>query len=79
VLRSVETEVLSAAVGQLGQTVSAQVTRDALDHLGALFAQGPGARGSIMAGAAEELVGDPAAVAESMALLAQDLLGALGS
>lgn len=79
-LRSVETEGLSAAIGHLlGQTVSAQVTREALDHLGALFAQGPGARGSVMAGAAEDLVGDPAAVAESVALLAQDLLGALGS
>lgn len=79
-LRSVETEVLSAAIGRLlGETVSAQVTRDALEHLGALFAQGPGARGSVMAGAAEEVVGDPAAVAESVALLAQDLLGALRS
>ncbi len=78
-LRSVETEVLTAAIGRLlGQTVSAQVTGDALVHLGALFGQGPGARGSVMAGAAEELVGDPAAVAESVALLAQDLLDATG-
>lgn len=37
------------------------------------------ARGSLMAGAAEELVGDPTAVSESGALLAQDLLDALGS
>lgn len=32
-----------------------------------------------MAGAAEELVGDPTAVSESVALLAQDFLEALGS
>lgn len=39
---------------------------------------GPAAPGSAMAGAAEELVGDPAGVAESVALLAQDLLDILG-
>lgn len=79
-LRAVETEALSAALSRLmGEALSAGVTRDALEHLGELFAQGPGARGSVMAGAAEELVGDPAAVAESVALLAQDLLNALGS
>jgi hypothetical protein len=72
--------VLSAALGPLlGEASSAEVTREALDHLGELFARGPDARGSAMAGAAEELVGDPAAVAESVALLAQDLLDALGS
>ena len=32
-----------------------------------------------MAGAAEELVGDPTAVSESVALLAEDLLETLGS
>lgn len=79
-LRAVETEVLSAAIGRLlSDAVSAGVTLEALDHLGEFFAQGPGARGSVMAGAAEELVGDPAAVAESVALLAQDLLDDLGS
>ena len=79
-LRAVETEVLSAVLSRLlGEALSAEVTREALHHLGDLFAQGPGARGSVMAGAAEELVGDPAAVAESVALLAQDLLDALGS
>lgn len=79
-LRAVETEVLSAALSRLlGEALSAEVTREALEHLGELFAEGPGARGSVMAGAAEELVGDPAAVAESVALLAQDLLDALGS
>lgn len=53
------------------------MTREALEHLGELFARGSGARGSVMAGAAEELVGDPIAVAESAALLGQDLRDAL--
>lgn len=79
-LRSVETDVLSAALSPLlSEAMSAEVTREALDHLGELFARGPDARGSVMAGAAEEVVGDPAAVAESVALLAQDLLDALNS
>lgn len=63
----------------LGEDVSADVTREALDQLRDLFAHGADARGSLMAGAAEELVGDPVAVSESVALLAQDLLEALGS
>lgn len=68
------------AIGRLlGDEGGADVTREALDQLGELFAQGAGARGSLMAGAAEELVGDPAAVSESVALLAQDLLDARGS
>jgi hypothetical protein len=79
-LRAIETDVLSTVLGHLlVEDLSAQVTREALDHLGELFAKGPHARGSVMAGAAEELVGDPAGVAESVTLLAQDLLIALGS
>ncbi len=78
-LRAVETQTFVDAIGGLlGDDASAEVTREALDHLREFFAQGPGARGSLMAGAAEELVGDPAAVSESVALLAQDLLEALG-
>lgn len=76
-LRAVETHVLVDAIGRLlSDEASAEVTREALDQLGELFAQGAGARGSLMAGAAEELVGDPTAVSESVALLAQDLLEA---
>lgn len=79
-LRAVETPVFVEAIGRLlSEGVSAEVTRDALDQLHELFALGAGARGSLMAGAAEELVGDPTAVSESVALLAQDLLQALGS
>jgi len=79
-LRAVETPVFVDAIGRLlSDAVSVEVTRDALGQLRDLFARGAGARGSLMAGAAEELVGDPAAVSESVALLAQDLLEALRS
>lgn len=79
-LRAVETPVLVDAITRLlGEAVSAEVTRHALGQLRQLFARGAGARGSLMAGAAEELVGDPTAVSESVALLAQDLLEALDS
>ena len=79
-LRAVDTDVFVGVIGRLLSTaVSAQVTSEAINHLGELFARGPNPRGSVMAGAAEELVGDPAAVAESVALLAQDLLDALVS
>ena len=79
-LRAVETPVIVDVIKRLlGEAVSAEVTRDALGQLRDLFATGAGARGSLMAGAAEELVGDPTAVSESVALLAQDLLEGLGS
>jgi len=79
-LRAVDTVVFTEAIARLqGQDVSGRVTREAVVHLGELFAQGPGAPGAMMAGAAEELVGDPVAVAESVALLAQDLQSALGA
>ncbi len=78
-LRAVETQVLVEVIARLlGEGVSAEVTRDALGQLRRLFAQGAGARGSLMAGAAEELVGDPTSASESVTLLAQDLLEALG-
>lgn len=79
-LRAVETQILVDAIRRLlGEGLSGDVTREALVHFRELFAQGAGARGSVMAGAAEELVGYPTAVSESVALLAQDLLEALGS
>jgi len=78
-LRAVETQVFTDAIGRLmSDGASAEVTSEALDQLRELFAQGANARGSLMAGAAEELVGDPTAVSESVALLAQDLLERLG-
>ena len=54
------------------------MTREALDLLAELFAAGPDAAGSDMAGRAEEGVGDPEVVAASTAVLAADLLTTLG-
>lgn len=78
-LRAIDTDVLAAAIRRLRtHQMSAAVTAAALGYLEELFAQGPEATGALMAGAAEEIVGDPAAVAEGVALLAQDLADALG-
>ncbi|WP_286215125.1 hypothetical protein [Demequina sediminis] len=80
VLRSIDTEVLAVAThGLLNARLSRAVTLEALEHLERLFAAGSRAVGSRMAGAAEELVGDPATVSESVALLAQDLRDALNA
>lgn len=79
-LRAVETQDFVEAINRLlSEDISAKVTREALAQLRELFARGANARGSLMAGAAEELVGDPVAVSESVVLLAQDLLEAMGS
>lgn len=57
--------------------LAGEATGVALVHLGRLFAAGPDALGSVLAGRAEELVGDPDVVAAAVAFLAQDLLGAV--
>lgn len=77
-LRAIDTDTLVAALNRiLNADISAEVTQEALGYLRELFARGPSARGAAMAGAAEELVGDPRGVAESVSLLAQDLDEAL--
>lgn len=77
-LVAIPTEALATTFGGLiAAPVSAQVSREAIDLLRTLFADGPQAPGSQMAGAAEEVVGDPIAVAESVSLLAGDLLEVL--
>ncbi len=60
------------------ESFSAAVTEQALDYLAKLFAAGPDADGSTMAGRAEAGVGEPATVAASVSVLAQDLLVAAG-
>lgn len=57
---------------------SAAVTDQALAWLGEHVATSPSARIAQMAGAAEELVGDPEQVAASASFLAADLLSSLG-
>jgi hypothetical protein len=77
-LAAIDTDDLHASVaGLLGNPISANVTRTALTWLDDLFAAGPDARGSIMAGRAEEGLGDPAFVAAGTAILAADLIGSL--
>jgi len=79
-LYAIDTPMFVTSIDHLfHEEMSAQVTKEALDYLDELFAQGSKAQGSRMAGAAEELIGDPLAVAESVSLLAQDLLGVLNS
>jgi hypothetical protein len=77
-LQSQETELLARDLrALLGNDVSRECTDYALDQINALFASGPDAIGSAMAGRAEEGVGDPDVVSTATALLAADLLVAL--
>jgi hypothetical protein len=71
-LASVLTESL------LPDPIAGDATRIALGYLRSLFANGPDALGSAMAGHAEEGFGDVDTVALSVSVLAQNLLGAIG-
>ena len=51
-----------------------QVSFEALELLDRLFAQGPQSLGSVMAGRAETLVGNPAQVALASSILAEDVV-----
>lgn len=74
-LAAVETRDLTARVERLlGDPISAAATEQALTYLADLFAAGPDALGSRMAGRAEQGVGEPAVVAASVAALAGDLI-----
>ncbi len=75
ILRAVDTDRLIRTICDLmTHELSAEITGEALVYLRELFAEGAHAQGSRMAGAAEDIVGDPVTVAESVALLAQDLV-----
>ena len=78
ILIALESESLATSIKQLlTRELSQSITEEAMTYLRDLFAAGANAPGSRMAGAAEELVGDPESVSESVALLAQDLLAAI--
>jgi hypothetical protein len=79
-LVATETEPLAATLRTL-QTdeLAGEVTTQAIEYLEALFAAGPDALGSMMAGRAEELAGYPAGASASVAALASDLAAALRS
>ena len=61
----------------MSDPISKKVAEQALDWLRPLFADGPDALGSVMAGRAEEGIGDPDLVAASVAALAADVLAAV--
>jgi hypothetical protein len=61
----------------LDDDVAGETTAQAVEFLRDLFAAGPDAVGSMMAGRAEEGVGEPATVALQVTVLAADLLSAL--
>jgi len=70
-------ELAAALVRLLADELAGDVTSVALDFLAQLFGSDDSI-GSLMAGRAEELVGDPAVVAAACAALAGDLLAAVG-
>ncbi len=77
-LVGVETEVFVRAFARLlRDPLAGDATRAGLEYFAQIFAAGPDAIGCVMAGRAEELVGDPALVAQASAALAQDLVDAL--
>jgi hypothetical protein len=78
-LVAVDTQELSRTLRMLlSADLASQATHVALDYLNDLFVGGPDALGPRMAGRAEELLGDPATVAQSAAALASDLARAVG-
>jgi len=77
-LIAIDTAELAEVVSRLRQDAFAgPATDEALGYLDDLFAAGPEAIGSAMAGRAEAGVGEPAVVAASVAALAGDLLRAI--
>ncbi len=76
-LAAVEVGEIAETIGWLRRDqMAAEVTAAALVSLERLFARGPGAPGSLMAGRAESGVGVPEVVSASVAALATDLLEA---
>ncbi len=79
ILVATDTEVLASDIARLlGEELSRDPTIAALDFVRELFAPGPEALGSQMAGRTEEGVGEPVTVALQASILAADLLAALG-
>ena len=77
-LITIETAPLAASLVRLRKDpLAGDATAIALEHLRQLFADGPEALGSVMAGRAEMGIGEPVVVAASCAALASDLLAAL--
>ena len=78
-LAAVESNCLVSTLDLLrADPVAGEVTREALVSLERLFAGGPEALGSAMAGRAEQGVGAPEVVSASVSILAAEILKALG-
>lgn len=78
-LAATDTSLVSGTLAELrNDELAGATTRAAIGYLEQLFASGPGALGSTMAGRAEELVGDPSVASAAVAALASDLITALG-
>jgi hypothetical protein len=77
-LTAIPTDKLASSLRYLRRDeLAAEVTGQAIAFLGSLFASGSTAIGSVMAGRAEEGVGEPQTVAASVAILAADLVSAI--
>lgn len=77
-LAATDTGSLSRTLADLRKDeLAGATTTEAIHYLDQLFASGPDAVGSTMAGRAEELVGDPAVVSAAVSALAADLVAAL--
>lgn len=78
VFRAIETAELAAGFRRLlSSSVSYSAAEEALGHVATLLASGPDAEASVMAGRAEEGIGEPETVSLAISILAQDLLDAL--
>jgi hypothetical protein len=78
ILVAVENDELADKLRMLlKDALSAAVTAEALEILAELFAAGPTAVGSMMAGRAEQAVGEPAQVSIAVGLLSADLIAEL--
>jgi len=78
ILRAIDTKALHATFTLLLEDeLSSEVTEQALRHLEEFFATSSNAIGSVMAGRAEEGVGEPDQVAVAVAILAADLVESL--
>lgn len=76
-LVAVPTQALASSMSLLVRDdLAGPVTQQAVQYLQRLFANGPDALGSAMAGRAETGIGDPEVVAASVAALSVDLLSA---
>jgi hypothetical protein len=80
ILIDADTQALATTLQRLlREEICREVTAQALVHLRELFASGPDAIGSAMAGRAEEGIGEPETVSRQVTILADDLVIAVAN